>query len=237
MAADLKNNFVFFEKNSSSVLPIASLTKLMTAVIATEYVNLEKEIEVTQAMLAPTSVPRLKIGQTYKAYDLLFPLMTESSNEAAQALSYFLGPQMFVELMNKKAESLDMESTVFADSSGISPVSAASAKNLFSLAKYLYFNRQFVLSLTNNSIDTSVYGAPKFSYLSNFNKPGNSSSIWKQFVGGKIGLTKASEQTIVSVFELELKNEKRPVAIIVLGSNNNFKDVEEIISRIKTFYE
>ena len=237
LAADLKNNFVFFEKNSSSVLPIASLTKLMTAVIATEYVNLEKEIEVTQAMLAPTSVPRLKIGQTYKAYDLLFPLMTESSNEAAQALSYFLGPQMFVELMNKKAESLDMESTVFADSSGISPVSAASAKNLFSLAKYLYFNRQFVLSLTNNSIDTSVYGAPKFSYLSNFNKPGNSSSIWKQFVGGKIGLTKASEQTIVSVFELELKNEKRPVAIIVLGSNNNFKDVEEIISRIKTFYE
>lgn len=237
LAADLKNNFVFFEKNSSSVLPIASLTKLMTAVVATEYINLEKEIAATQAMLTPTTVPRLKIGQSYKAYDLLFPLMTESSNEAAQALSYFIGPQRFIDLMNQKGRSLGMSDSIFADSSGISPVSAASSKDLFSLSKYLYFNRNFVLKLSNNAVDSSAYGAPKFSGLSNFNKPKNNSLVWKDFVGGKIGLTQASKQTIVSIFEIEIHGEKRPIAIIVLGTDNSYGDVEEIVSRIKTFYQ
>ncbi len=237
LAVDLKNNFVFFEKNSSSVLPIASLTKLMTAIISTEYINLEKEITVAQAMLTPTSVPRLKIGQSYKAYDLLFPLMTESSNEAAQALSYFIGPQRFIDLMNQKGRSLGMNDSIFADSSGISPVSAASAKNLFSLSKYLYFNRNFVLKLSNNAVENSAYGAPKFSGLSNFNKPKNNSQVWKDFVGGKIGLTQASKQTIVSIFEIEIHGEKRPIAIIVLGTDNSYGDVEEIISRIKSFYQ
>ena len=237
LAADLKNNFVFFEKNSNSVLPIASLTKLMTAVVSTEYINLEKEITVTQAMLAPTSVPRLKIGQSYKAYDLLFPLMTESSNEAAQALSYFLGPQRFIDLMNQKGRALDMSSTVFADSSGISPVSAASSKDLFSLAKYLYFNRNFVLKLSNNAVESSAYGTPKFTNLSNFNKSRNNRAVWDNFVGGKVGLTQASKQTIVSIFEIEIRGEKRPIAVIVLGTNNNYGDVEEIVSRIKVFYQ
>ena len=236
LAADLKNNFVFFERNPDSVLPIASLTKLMSAVIATEYINLEKEITVTQAMITPTSVPRLKINQSYKAYDLLFPLMTESSNEAAQALSYFIGPQRFISLMNQKAMSLGMNDSVFADSSGISPVSASSPKDLFSLAKYLYFNRNFILKLSSGTIKDSAYGENPFRNLANFNAPRNNRPLWEQFVGGKIGLTQASKETIISIFEIEIRQEKRPVVIIVLGTDSSYEDVEEIASKISALY-
>lgn len=237
LAVDLKNNFVFFQKNSQEVVSIASLTKLMTALIATEYIDLEKEISITRTMLTATTVPRLKVGQTYSAYDLLFPLLLESSNEAAQALSYFLGPQRFVELMNKKAKALGMGKTIFADSSGISPVSASTAEDLFILAKYLYFNRHFILDISAGKISNSAYGQPKFSNLANFNYPRKANSIWKDFIGGKIGLTRASKETILSLFELELKGEKRPVAVIVLGSDNYFQDVETIVNQIKLTYE
>ncbi|MEW5805412.1 MAG: L,D-transpeptidase family protein [Patescibacteria group bacterium] len=237
LAVDLKNNFVFFQKNSQEVVSIASLTKLMTALIATEYINLEKEITITGTMLTYTTVPRLKIGQVYSAYDLLFPLMLESSNEAAQALSYFTGPQRFIELMNKKAKALGMEKTIFADSSGISPVSASNAEDLFVLAKYLYFNRNFILKISTGETLASAYGQPKFTGLANFNKPKYSGSIWDNFIGGKIGLTRASKETIVSLFELEIRGEKRPVAVIVLGSDNYFQDVEAIVNQIKAAYE
>lgn len=240
LIADLKNNFVFFEKNSSTTLPIASITKLMTGIIATEYINLEKEIEIIQAMLPPTTVPRLKIGQTYKAYDLLFPLMTESSNEAAQALSYFIGPQRFITLMNQKAKSLGMEDAIFADSSGISPVNASNAKDLFVLAKYLYFNRDFILKLSQNKITDSAYGQPQFKDLANFNKPRNGESKnppWSEFVGGKIGLTNASKQTLISIFETKIGGEIRPVVVIVLSSESVYKDTEEILAKTKVVYE
>jgi D-alanyl-D-alanine carboxypeptidase len=228
---------VFFEKNPGDVLPIASLTKLMTALISTEYINLEKEITITGAMLTYSSVPRLKIGQVYSAYDLLFPLMLESSNEAAQALSYFIGPQRFVDLMNKKAKALGMENTIFADSSGISPVSASNAKDLFALAKYLYFNRNFILKISSDNIQSSIYGSPKFTSLANFNKPKSNNALWQDFAGGKIGLTRASKETIISLFELKIKGEKRPVAVIVLGSDNYFQDVENIVNAVKSLYE
>ena len=118
LAVDLKSNEVLAEKVGAKVLPIASITKLMTALVATDYINIEKTITINSKMITSTSVPRLQAGQQVSIYDLLFPLLLESSNEAAAATAYGLGEERFIKLMNEKAEAIGMTKTHFADPSG-----------------------------------------------------------------------------------------------------------------------
>lgn len=232
LAADLRNNFVFLEKNSNQKMPIASITKLMTAIISTEYINLDREIIIDSTMKATTSLPRLKVGESVSAYNLLFPLLEESSNESASALASVLGRRRFVELMNVKAQSLGMENTSFADASGAHESNISSAEDLFVLSKYLYNNRSFILKLSAGDLKWSAYGNPIFQDLKNFNVFSEDS----EFVGGKVGMSTAAKQTILSVFNLKLRSGDRPVTIIVLGSEDNAADARRILDFIKNFY-
>lgn len=232
LAADLGNNFVFLEKNSSQELPIASITKLMTAIVSTEYINLDREAVIDSTMRATTSIPRLKNGESISAYNLLFPLLEESSNEAAAALASFLGRNRFVDLMNIKAASLGMEATHFADVSGAHEENVSTAEDLFALSKYLYNNRSFILKLSAGKLEWSVYGAAPFRDIKNLNVFYED----EDFVGGKVGMSTAAKQTIVSIFDLKLKKGRRPVVIVVLGSENNAEDAAKILEYIRKYY-
>jgi len=133
--------------------------------------------------------------------------------------------------MNKKAESLDMESTVFADSSGISPVSAASAKNLFSLAKYLYFNKSFILNITASTADSLDY-PPRFSDLKNLNM----FAFDSEFRGGKIGKSSTAQESMLAVFEMMLDGTRRPIVIVVLGSSDVTRDIDVLREYVREFH-
>lgn len=232
LAVDLKSNFAFLERNSRQVKPVASITKLVSAVVVTEYINLEKEITITESMLATTSLPRFKPGDRFSAFDLLFPLLMESSNEAAMGLASFLGRNRFVQLMNSKAESLGMFSSVFSDPAGLDEENTSTAEDLFNLAKYIYNNRNFVFKVSAGNLVNLAYGFPDFKNLKNFNIFSEDSS----FVGGKVGETSAAGQTFLGVFELSFGGEKRPIAIIVLDSSDNEGDVRKILNYVKSNY-
>ncbi len=233
LAADLRSNFVFLSKseNQSSV-PIASITKLMTALVATEYINLDKEIVVTKEMIVPTSIPRLKIGDKITVFQLLYPLLLESSNEAAVAISRALGENYFINLMNQKAEALGMKQTKFVDSSGSRAGNVSSTEDLFALAKYLYNNRSFILKISTGSLNKTAYG-PSIFNLQNFNVFADN----PEFIGGKVGLTEKAKSTMLAIFVIDLGEEKRPIAIIALGSENAPHDIGTILEHIKTNYE
>lgn len=233
LAADLKNNFVFAELNSNVKVPIASLTKLMTALIATEYINIERETTITAGMLTQTSIPRLQVGQQVSVFDLLYPLLMESSNEAGTAIASILGQGRFVQLMNEKATAIGMRNTHFEDPNGISAENVSTAQDLFQLAKYLYNNRSFVLDISKGGARSSVYGAPVWGYsLQNFNVFVEDSG----FIGGKVGMTNAAGETILSIFEVETDGEIRPVVVIALGSKNRAQDGTALINHIRTSY-
>jgi len=232
LVADLKNNHVLLEKDSGDILPIASITKIMTALIAGEYINLEANVVVPEEALVKTSTPRLTAGMSVTAYDLLFPLLLESSNEAAETFADHLGRDRFISLMNKKAKAIGMDKTAFTDPSGSSEGNKSNAVELFNLAKYLYNNRNFILKISSGDLKDSVYGRPSFSNLSNFNLFGDDPS----FFGGKIGKTSAAKETFLSVFNLDLSGEERPVAIIVLGSEDVHSDTVKILNWLKTNY-
>ena len=223
LAADLGDNFIFSEKNPTSTYPIASLTKLVTALTAVEYVNLWKTVRVEKSDLIYTSKPRLKVGETYTGFELLYPLLMESSNEAAMAMTHFLGRKRFVELMDKKARSVGMENASFADAYGGSSADRASLKDLFYLAKYLYFNRRFVLNITKGKIYYSLL-SQRFENLGNFN------CFYREpdFIGGKIGKTSAAKETMIAIFKMKFGEEERPVALIVLGADDACGEVQKL---------
>jgi hypothetical protein len=259
LAADLESNFVMAEKNPDEVLPVASLTKLMTALVAVEYVNIERTITITPQMIVPTSIPRLKAGETLSLYDLLQPLLKESSNEAAVAISYFLGPKYFVSLMNKTAQSIGMAETHFVDASGSDWGDVSTAHDLYLFARYLYNNRSFILKMTTDNNDPNAYGPSVFMHLQNFNVfAGN-----PDFVGGKVGQNGAASGTIMSIFNGEFPildatsatsseisispatstttsttpTQERPYVMIILGSNDYAKDARDLLSWIKATYQ
>jgi len=232
LVADLKNNFVFLERGSGEKAPIASVTKLMTAVVATEYVNLDKNVAITPSMIASTSKPRLAIGKEYTAYDLLNLILLESSNEAALALSQHLGPTYFVELMNKKARALGMTHTVFTDPTGSSAGNVSTPEDLFTLARYIYLNRGFILNVSAGKVKASAYTSA-FSNIQSMNGFRDN----PEFIGGKVGQTTAAGGTMLAVFETPMRGEKRPIAVIVLGSDDYWKDVEILLSRVKGLYQ
>ncbi len=220
LAADLNNNFILFEKDKNAILPIASVTKLMTGLIVAEYINLEKEIFVEPRDLVETSRPRLISGAKYSAYDLLFPLLLESSNEAASVLARQLGRNRFVELMNKKAQALGMLKTTFTDASGADAGNQSTAEDLFVLAKYLYNNRSFLLEITSGKLPRSAYGKPSFSDLWNLNL----GSEDERFVGGKVGKSEAAGETFLGIFSITISDKNRPIAILLLRGDDRLSD-------------
>jgi len=234
LAADLKNNYVFLSQSSTAPLPIASITKLMTALVATEYLNIEREIVIEEPMIATTSKPRLKTGDKVSVYDLFFLLLMESSNEAARAISYPLGSKRMVEIMQLKAQAIGMKNTNFADVSGESPKNISTAEDIFTLGKYLYFNRSFILKMTAGRLKDSVYGVPRYKNLSNYNIFFDD----PEFVGGKTGRATFAGDTMLAIFEIETHGEKRPIAVVILNSKDAERDIRNIIDWIKkNFFE
>lgn len=229
LAADLGSNFVFTEKLSDAVVPIASITKLVTALVAVEYVNIERDIEITEVALATTSVPRLKANTEASLYDLLHLLLLESSNEAAEAIANSLGRTRFIGLMNEKARAIGMSSTHFVDPSGRSGENVSTAQDLFALSKYLYNNRSFILRLTAGDLDTAIYGIPRFPDLQNFNLFGH----LDKFVGGKVGLSQAAGETFVGVFKIPFRAEARPVVVVLLNSVHPAEEVPLLLDWIQ----
>lgn len=235
LVADLKSDFAILSKDANKRAPIASVTKLMTGLVAAEYINLDSEITITNSMIVTTSKPRLKSGDTYTVYNLLFPMLTESSNEAAKAVASRLGEKYFVRLMNDKAVSAGMKSSTFADPAGSDAGNVSTPEDLFALSKYLYNNRSFILKITSGDVGPSAYGDTVFTRLQNFNKIPDSN--FGKFIGGKIGKTTAAGETYVGVFEFEVKGEIRPIAFIVLGSTDVYKDMQKLLEYVASTYE
>ncbi|PIR38760.1 MAG: hypothetical protein COV34_00365 [Candidatus Zambryskibacteria bacterium CG10_big_fil_rev_8_21_14_0_10_42_12] len=232
LAVDLSNNFAFLSEEADKKFSVASITKLMSAVVATEYINIEKEV-VAGTDLASTSIPRIKPGEVHTVYSLLYPLLLESSNEAAEVIADSIGESWFVDRMNTKADAIGLTDTHFADASGEKSANVSTAEDLYRLAKYLYHNRKFILSLSVDKLGFNVYGDSSFTGLQNLNDiPGLSGYM----IGAKVGQSTSAGQTMLAVMELPLQGEIRPVAIVVLGSEDNKRDVRLIAEYLLSRY-
>ena len=152
-ALDLKSSVAFvvdqdtkevlFRKNELAVLPIASLTKLMTGLLISEAkLPMDEVIEITQADvdLEKGSSSRLSVGTALTRGELLHLALMSSENRAAHALgrSYPGGLPMFVGLMNSRAKTLGMNDTSYVEPTGLSSKNQSSARDLATLVNFAY---------------------------------------------------------------------------------------------------
>jgi D-alanyl-D-alanine carboxypeptidase len=149
IVADLVSGKTIIEKDSDVVYPIASLTKLMTAIVSLD--KLEQDI-ITK--VSPDAVGaygyagNLEIDEEIKVSDLLFPLLLESSNDAAEVISEVYGKTFFMRQMNDKARELGLEDTFFDDPSGLSENNISTTKDIFNIAKYVHNNKGYIFDIT-----------------------------------------------------------------------------------------
>ena len=140
LVLDQDTNEVLFSKNSQAVLPIASLTKLMTAVVVTEArLPLDEAVTITEDDIDTEkgSRSRLKVGTTLPRGDMLHLALMSSENRAAHALgrTYPGGLALFVTHMNEKASALGMRDTRYVEPTGLSSRNQSSARDLATLVK------------------------------------------------------------------------------------------------------
>ena len=145
LVVDQDTNEVLLSKNESAVLPIASITKLMTGVLITEaHLPMDEPITITQADvdLEKRSASRLAVGTELSRGELLHLALMSSENRAAHALGRTFpgGLQLFVSKMNQKAKFLGMQDTSYVEPTGLSSQNQSSARDLATLVNYAYGN-------------------------------------------------------------------------------------------------
>jgi len=226
IAMDLSDNSVLLQKDADKQFSMASVTKLMNAVISVENINMSDKITLTDEMLLPlgqTSV--LYSGLKISAGDLLNATLIQSSNDSAEALSYFIGKDKFIKLMNQKASELGMLNTVYYDTNGLNLDNKSTASDLAKLMAYVYKNHPELLEITKNNnfwLPDQDGNLLKFKNVNNFYYLG-------EFVGGKTGYLTEAKQTFDSVFNVKGK----PVAIAVLYSDSRVADIFSILRQLK----
>jgi serine-type D-Ala-D-Ala endopeptidase (penicillin-binding protein 7) len=135
MVLELGSGKVLLERNAGSVLPIASITKLMTAMVVLDAkLSLSEILTVTDEdtdKLKNTS-SRLVVGTSMSREEMIHLALMSSENRAAAALgrNYPGGIEAFVAAMNRKAQSLGLAETQFHDSTGLNPHNVSSARDL-----------------------------------------------------------------------------------------------------------
>lgn len=233
LVADVRTGEVYAEKNADTAFPIASVSKLMVALVANETIHFDRLVTVTtddriQTEGTPGSI---LANETFSVGDLIYPLLMESNNSVAYALARYYGQQNFYDWMNAKARAVGMEHTSYDDASGISENNVASASDIFKLTRYIHNSQSFILNVTRTPERNITAESGRTYNLRNFNHFYGS----KEFLGGKTGYTTEARETMTSVFEVPVKNSTTTatVSIVVLGSADRKTDVERLLAWFK----
>jgi D-alanyl-D-alanine carboxypeptidase len=217
---------VLLEKNSEKLYPIASITKLMTSVIALENIDKKQRITLTTEALRPLGQsPVLFLGLNTTAENLIKANLIQSSNDASEALAIHLGKENFLGLMNQKAKEIGMKRTFFHDAHGLNPRNQSTAQDLAKLLEYIHRKHPEILSITRDNdfwMPDSSGNPLKFQNVNNF-------YYIPSFIGGKTGYLPEAKQTIASVFNVNGK----PTFIVVLYSNNRQADIFAILRNLR----
>lgn len=231
LVADLETGAVYAEKNADTAYPIASISKLLTALVANETIHFDRTLTVTKDDRAQTegTPGSIRAGETFTVGELFYPLLMESNNAAAYTLARYQGEDTFVKWMNDKAHAIGMKNTHMEDPSGLSAENTASANDLFALMRYINTSQSFILNLTREKTKTLTAENGRTYTFGNFNHFASTPG----FIGGKTGYTEEAQQTYASIWEIEVDGEIRTIAIIVLHSDDRKKDVEALLEWFK----
>lgn len=239
---------ILFEKNISRRLPIASLTKLMTAYIILENYDMEKLVQISQeaAEQPGLGAGKLKVGEEFRVKDLLYPMLMESNNAAAYALSSAIGEDEFVELMNLEAKGLGLKNTHFVNSTGLDPddprdpLNYSTPQDLVRLCEYLFKKTPFVWGvLAIPEFDLYAPDGVFHHQVINTNEflgeSAENFSWQERLVGGKTGFTYEAGECFLLV--LGAPKSKGYLINVILGSEDRFGEMAQLTNWLHRAYK
>jgi D-alanyl-D-alanine carboxypeptidase len=228
IVADVASGAVFAERDAERAFPLASLTKLMTAVVANETISFDRPIAIVDPHAEGVGdYGALERGDSLLVGDTLYPLLLESNNAVAHALARELGEEQFLSAMNEKAAALGMKATHFADASGISSHSVGSATDLFAFARYLAGTKSFILGITRTKTkNVTALDGESYAFASR-----NRLVAHELFYGGKTGFTEDAGETMLTIFNVPIGGGRATstLAIAVLGSGAREEDTKALL--------
>lgn len=218
--------WIIFEKNPDEILPIASLTKLMTALVSLRYYASFQVVEISkEAVGQPEDFGQLKIGESLSVEDLLYITLIESSNDSAYALSELISKEAFVDLMNIEVGHLGLKDTHFIDPTGYDPENHSTARSLAKFSQYLLDQRPEIWEITTY-LEFELYDPDGIFHHQLL----NTNEILGEFpeiIGGKTGYTPEAKGCLILL--LRDKNTANILINVVLGSENRFEDMRKLI--------
>lgn len=190
---------VLFEKNGDERRSMASTTKIMTSLIALEQNTPDRKVKITSEMVnVEGSSSGLRENDEVRLEDLVYCMLLESGNEAANAAALALGGSFeeFASLMNAKANEIGMTDTSFVTPSGLDDENHyTTARDMALLASYAVGNRSFVKICSSQKYTLSFFNSDKTITLYNHNRL---LSEYDGCIGVKTGFTKKSGRCLVS---------------------------------------
>jgi len=233
---------ILFEKYGDWRLPIASLTKLMTANVVLEHYDLSKEIRISkEAVNQEENLGKLEVGELLSVEYLLYPLLMESSNDAAFSLANDydgMAQEDFVGLMNQEAQRLNLQDTHFINPSGLDPEEEEGSEKInYSTINYSNATDLITLvkELLNKPLIWEILSTPKLNLygpeLINSNKLlGEFSGI----IGGKTGYTEKALGCFILLSEAP--KSKGYLVNVILGTGDRFGEMEKLLEWLRTAY-
>jgi len=211
---DLDSKKSIFQKDPEQIVPIASLTKVMTAIIAVEHYKLNGEIVISnRASEVGENSMGLTNGEVYTLNELLYGLVLNSGNDSAVAIAEGVAgsEENFVSWMNEKAKELGLKNTFFADSSGLSPKNVSTSYDLALLSSYALKYPELTTIFSTYEYEIPYNAKHKYLFLQNQT---NLLTTYPGVKGIKTGYTEEAGLCLITYAE----NNGKKILGIILGS-------------------
>lgn len=226
---------ILSEKKADEVIAIASLTKLMTAIIVLENYNLDDLIQISASAVATYGdAGNLQIGEIMTIRDLLYITLIESSNDGAEALAEKMGVSTFVYKMNEKAASLGMNNTWFINPSGLDE------GNLYNFSTVNDLKKMVVYILENHSLIAEILSLPEKELTSHSGISRtirNTNILLKEsdaYLWGKTGYTNRANGCLILILNnFSINNNQGYVINIIAGADDKFGEARKLEQWLK----
>ncbi len=231
---DTRSARFLYDKNTKIKLPIASLTKVLSAVVVLESLNQDDVVTVPgEAIKVDGEKQDLFLGEKISVDNLLKLMLIQSSNDAAYALAFHakeLGVD-FVSAMNHKAGVLGMTSSLFLDPAGLNDNAYSTVEDLIKLIQYsLSYDEIWNISAEKSLVVESSDGKIVHHSVSTNQLLG----ILPDILGGKTGYTDGALECLILI--VRLPDFPSDIVSIVLGSHDRFGDTKKLIDWTRAAY-
>lgn len=239
---DVAGQRALYKKNESETLPLASITKLMTALLAHELITDQTKVDIPLAAIQQSGNSGLLTGEELTAKKLSELALISSSNDAAYALGASVGTllgdrdpaKQFIEGMNIRANELQLPTLSFKNTTGLDVSTAeagamGSARDVSFLMEYILLNYPELLAPTTKPAARVYNTAGAYHDVDNTNAI---ATKIPNLLGSKTGYTDLAGGNLTVAFDLGLN---RPIIITVLGSTRDerFTDVLELVAAVQ----